>query len=450
MRCVSFHGTRCLAIAGHHCASQRPQFAPISLQIGVLSCSGNFTAVDNSFATADSPTPEPQFNYSEVYSTNMYARWTTDVIAGHDPATPLFMYLPFEAVHGAASCEPDCNDPSGDLLQAPQFFIDQQKQIANENRRTFAGMLGALDSAVANITSLLKSRGMWEDTLFIVSTDNGAPSGHFGSEAMSNWPLRGAKGQLWEGGVRAAGFVGGGWPGINPAMRGRNISAMVHVTDWLPTLANIVGGKAMGGPGTGLPALVTADQAPYPGWIGNGTYAVDGYNVWDAINNGSPSPRTVILHNIDPIANQSAVRVGDYKLLVGASGGAWYPNPDDMEDVQSYQAARRTGLWGSAYAMNDAYVPSTGPLAGAEIGLFNIKDDPYERVNLAPSNPDIVAKLSAELDRFPGVPCRYPNPDPSANPNLPGRSGAWAPWREDPTLEEGTSAAAQYRYRPFE
>jgi hypothetical protein len=30
---------------------------------------------------------------------------------------PLFLYAPFEATHGAASCDPDCYAPYGDLLQ---------------------------------------------------------------------------------------------------------------------------------------------------------------------------------------------------------------------------------------------------------------------------------------------------------------------------------------------
>ena len=69
---------------------------------------------------------------------------------------PLFLYLPFEAVHGAASCAveggpPDCNDPTGDLLQAPQRYVDQQAHIPNVLRRTFAGMVGALDEAVLGL-----------------------------------------------------------------------------------------------------------------------------------------------------------------------------------------------------------------------------------------------------------------------------------------------------------
>ena len=128
-----------------------------------------------------------------LYSTNLFSEHAVQVIKqfstdhGSD-GKQLFLYLPFEAVHGAASCDPDCDKPYGDLLQAPQWYIDQQKQINNTDRRTYAGMLGALDDGIKNITETLKEVGLWNDTLLIFSTDNGAPASHFNSQAMSSYP----------------------------------------------------------------------------------------------------------------------------------------------------------------------------------------------------------------------------------------------------------------------
>ena len=70
-------------------------------------------------------------------------------------------------MHGAASCDPDCFNPTGDLLQAPQQYIDQQPEGMNSERRTFAGMVGALDEAVGNVTSALKAKGLWNNTLLV-------------------------------------------------------------------------------------------------------------------------------------------------------------------------------------------------------------------------------------------------------------------------------------------
>ena len=55
-------------------------------------------------------------------------------------------------------------------------------------------MLGAVDEAVSNLTSALKAKGMLDNTVLLVTTDNGAPYTHFNEAAMSNFPLRGGKG----------------------------------------------------------------------------------------------------------------------------------------------------------------------------------------------------------------------------------------------------------------
>ena len=80
---------------------------------------------------------------------------------------------------------------------------------------------------------LTVSSSLWEDTLMIVTTDNGGIpySGGY------NWPLRGHKGSLWEGGLRGVGFV----HGKMLQKTGVKCKELLHVTDWYPTLLYLTG-----------------------------------------------------------------------------------------------------------------------------------------------------------------------------------------------------------------
>ncbi|CAB4041909.1 Arylsulfatase B [Paramuricea clavata] len=168
-------------------------------------------------------------------------------------------------------------------------------------------MVSAMDEAIGNITKTLKEKGLWNNTVLIFSTDNG---GQVQNGGNYNWPLRGWKGSLWESGVRGVGFVN------SPLLKnpGRVSHEMIHVSDWFPTLVKLAGGDL------------------------NGTKPLDGFNIWETINTGKPSPRTEILHNIDPgrvswfynWSAQAALRVGDWKLLTGFQSrhSQWIPPPN--------------------------------------------------------------------------------------------------------------------------
>lgn len=108
---------------------------------------------------------------------------------------PLFLYVPFNAVHGP--------------FQAPKEHLAQYagKGLSKE-RQMMATMLTAADEGVGTIIDALTEAGMRENTLLVFSSDNG---GVHPGRYTSNTPLRDGKGSIYEGGLRSAAFAV--WPG---------------------------------------------------------------------------------------------------------------------------------------------------------------------------------------------------------------------------------------------
>eukprot|EP00755_Sulcionema_specki_P011939 Sspe_Gene.50153::Locus_27669_Transcript_4_10_Confidence_0.441_Length_1085::g.50153::m.50153 len=72
-------------------------------------------------------------------------------------------------------------------------------------------MLSAAGYMARNVTAVLREVGMWNNTLFIFSSDSGGPaSKKVSGSAANNYPLRGGKHTAWEGGHQAISFVVGG------------------------------------------------------------------------------------------------------------------------------------------------------------------------------------------------------------------------------------------------
>ncbi len=310
----------------------------------------------------------------EEYSTFLFAKEAEKIIMDHDTSSPLFLYLALQAVHSP--------------LQVPEQYIKQYEGVIKDNnRRTYAGMVSAMDEAIGNVSKTLQEKGLWNNTVLIFSTDNGGQV----YEGGNNWPLRGWKGSLWEGGVRGVGFVN------SPLLTkpGRVSHEMIHVSDWFPTLVKLAGGDL------------------------NGTKPLDGFNVWETIDTGKSSPRTEILHNIDPLERprpkhgyiscpHAALRVGDWKLLTGCPGDShWIPPPNSSFDLNEEK-----------YFNQDT----------KKLFLFNIAQDPEERHELSAQYPEKVKELLMRLEEYNNtpVPVRFPDPDLAANPALHG--GAWSPW----------------------
>jgi arylsulfatase A-like enzyme len=137
---------------------------------------------------------------------------------GQHKQKPFFLYLAYNAVHAPA--------------QAPAEDI-KQFNTGDKKRDVLMAMLKHLDAGVGRVVSTLKKEGVWNNTLLIFLTDNG------GSKAMNanNTPLRGFKGQNYEGGIRTPFIVC--WP--DKIKGGRTINTPVISLDILPTALDAAG-----------------------------------------------------------------------------------------------------------------------------------------------------------------------------------------------------------------
>ena len=308
------------------------------------------------------------------YSTFLFTNEAVKIISSHEADKPLFLFVAYQAVHSP--------------LEVPEQYTEMYKDINNRARRIYAGKVTCMDEGIGNITKALQEQNLWDDTVLFFSTDNGGQIYAGGN----NFPLRGWKGSLWEGGTRGIGFVNSKLL----SKPGQINTELIHVTDWFPTIVRLSGGSV-------------------------GDLPLDGYNVWETLSNGEPSPRKEILHNIDPIdghwdspiepykhCRHAAIRVGDWKLLTGCPGnGSWIPPPES-----SYPFKHPPNFFDN---INSTF-------------LFNIREDPEERNELSKVYPEKVAALMQRLREYnaTAVPVRYPDPDPASKPELHGN--VWTPW----------------------
>lgn len=122
------------------------------------------------------------------------------------------------------------------MQQAPEKYTKKFGNFQDKNRRTFAGMMTALDEGVGAILAKLREKRIDDDTLIVFISDNGGPTA---VNSSLNTPLRGFKGSVWEGGVRVPFLVQ--WKAGLPA--GKTFDHPVIALDILPTAVSAGGGK---------------------------------------------------------------------------------------------------------------------------------------------------------------------------------------------------------------
>jgi arylsulfatase A-like enzyme len=168
-------------------------------------------------------------------------------------------------------------------MHATDKYVARFKDVPDENRRTYCGMMSAMDDAIGAVLKKLDDHKLTENTLIFFVSDNGGPP----VNSSSNGPLRGNKAQTWEGGIRVPYLVQ--WKGTLPA--GKTYDQPVIQLDFQPTALAAAG--------------IEAKDAKF-----------DGVNLLPHLKGEVAAPPHDTLYW--RFGNQMAIRHGNYKLVQGA------------------------------------------------------------------------------------------------------------------------------------
>ncbi len=284
--------------------------------------------------------PEPK-----SYETFMLAEEAIDFIEQRDRSRPFFLYVPFIAPHTP--------------LQAPQELLDKYQNINThlqparsadtDNTRTlskwllqpsarpaYAAVVDGMDQAIGRILDSLDDQCISDNTIVMFMSDNGGAAYSVGG--ADNYPLRGGKGDTYEGGIRVVAAIR--WPAILEA--GSQYNSIMSMMDVFPTLAAAAG--------------ITPENIQ----------PLDGKDFSTALINNQPIARTDYLHFVSEIPQRD------------------YFNLTVFNDT-----------WKLVQIINQQQNSMT-----LTNQLFRISEDPYEQHDLAAQYPDVVSQLAQEIDRW--------------------------------------------------
>ena len=189
-------------------------------------------------------------------------------------------------------------------IKEPSEWLDRvPDDIAPGVPRHYVACVMHLDDAVGRIVKALEAKGVRDNTLIVFTSDNGGstvenndlkypddncPNGRL---TGNNKPLRGQKGDVYEGGTRVPTLVS--WPG--KAKPGR-VQSPVQIIDWMPTFCSLAGYKPQGDLKWGRHRFVRAAHQPY----------------------ATPADRPIYTAGLRWRA--SSLRMGDWKLITHGTG----------------------------------------------------------------------------------------------------------------------------------
>nr|UNO37547.1 sulf4 [Psylliodes attenuatus] len=383
---------------------------------------------------------EVDYDAKGKYSTTLFTNEAVKLIREHDTEKPMFLYMTHLAPHAGNEVDP---------LQAPDEEIAKFAHIKDPERRIYAAMVSMLDQSVGTVIAALREKQMLQNSVILFMSDNGAAPEGIHANHGSNYPFRGMKESAWEGGTRNLAAI---WsPLIKKPQRVSN--HLMHISDWLPTFYSIAG----------------LDNAQIP-------KNIDGQDMWESISEDKESPRTELVYNIDDTKRWGAIRQGDWKYSFGSTGkerDTWFGNdgkkPEYIYDINQVLTSKTATAFAGLITYQQIKDKNSKRRRRRELKiidkndietlrmqatvtcgpfnfedqleenkcnllqspcLFNIREDPCERVNLASTRPNIVRNLEQLLLDYRKniIPALNKPRDPNSNPV--NWNNTWTNWRD--------------------
>ena len=204
----------------------------------------------------------------------------------------------------------------------------------------YADVITEIDYSVGRVLDKIEESGLTENTIVVFTSDNG-PWLSYGNHSGSSGIYREGKGTTWEGGVRVPSIIK--FPnGLKPS----EIEEPIMAIDWMPTFANITRSKLS-------------------------QNKIDGKDIWPLLSgevNQSPHEKLYFYYRVNEL---HSIRMNDWKIqfsrtyrsLNGKKGGKdGIPVKYEMNNVDKNE-------------------------------LYNLEDDPQERIDVYDKFPEIAKKM---------------------------------------------------------
>jgi arylsulfatase A-like enzyme len=281
----------------------------------------------------------------EGYETYLLADEVSRYIRERDAQKPFFIYMPFIAPHtpldAPAELQEKYKDIDTDLPPARSNQTDSTRRISKmlmreSARPMYAAVVDGMDQAIGQVLDTLDEEGLSDNTIVLFFSDNGGAAYSYGG--ADNAPLRGGKGETFEGGIRVVSLMR--WP--EKLQGGQIFDQVMTVMDVFPTLADAAGVDPLN------------------------TFEFDGSSLWPSISEGATHSRE------DMIMFASEIPIyGSFKLT--AFDDTWKLVQEMEQDQLSTTVTNY---------------------------LFKITDDPNEYNNLAEEHPEIVVSMSHAISEW--------------------------------------------------